>query len=132
MQDQHIPCFHSPNKALNIELRDSRTIIFYFLLSCHMPLGARLSKTRQELTPLNNNAIWLETIRGNSLPFCTRNPAVTSTLLNCYGVNHPWPVLHLKHKYPDLLTEEWLHGLSCAVNTSVCCIFKACLSYPVK
>jgi hypothetical protein len=124
----------SPNQALNIDLRDSRTIIYSFLLSCHIPLGARLSKTPQELTLLNNHAAWVETIGGNSLPFCTQNPVVTSTLLNCYGVNHSWPDLNLKHIFPDLLTAEWLHRLSCAVNTSVYCIFSlsVCLSYPIK
>ena len=128
MQDQHIPHCDIPNQALNIALRDSRTIAFPFLLSCHILLGARSSKTPRELTLLNNHATWVETIRGNGLQFCTQNPAVTSILLNCYGVNDPWPVIHLKHKFPDLLTEEWLHRLSCAVNTAVYCIFKVCLS----
>ena len=132
MQDQHIPRCDSPNQAPNIDLRVSRTIIFSFLLSCHILLGARLSKTPWELTLLNNHAVLVETIRGNSLPFCTQNPAVMSTSLNCYRVNHPWAVLHLKHNFPDLQTEEWLHRLSDAANTSVYCILKVCLSYPIK
>jgi len=64
-EDQHIACplvGIVPTCALGIELRNSKTIIFPFLLSCRITLGARLSKIPRELTLPNNSATWVETV----------------------------------------------------------------------
>jgi len=46
VQVQQISRCESPNQALNIELRDSRTIFLSFLLSYRIPLGARLANAK--------------------------------------------------------------------------------------